>query len=329
MTWNSNFSIKRRLNRAFQQAGRLHAQCMPSQLHESLLLLFRNRPELAPELLRDALCTALPAYTEARIDFAEFNVVQPTEYRADLVVLLLDDIPVLGIIVEVQLSTDPRKQYVWPAYVANLRARLECAVCLLVVAAEDSVARWAATPLDMGMGNSFVPIVLGPSGVPLIIDEAAARADPELAVLSAIAHGNDTDYLRSAQIAQLAQVVSLGLDEERSRLYFDLILSSLSEAARQALQTMDPAKYEYQSDFAKKYVAQGRAEGRVEGEIHGRESGERCGRAALITRLLGVRFGQLTPEQCARINSASSAELDEMGERLLSAKTLQEALGPG
>jgi hypothetical protein len=28
---------------------------MPSHLHESLLLLFRNKPTLAPELLRDAL----------------------------------------------------------------------------------------------------------------------------------------------------------------------------------------------------------------------------------------------------------------------------------
>ena len=27
--------------------------------------------------------------------------------------------------------------------------------------------------------------------------------------------------------------------------------------------------YEYQSDFAKKYVAQGRAEGRVEGRVEG------------------------------------------------------------
>jgi hypothetical protein len=38
---------------------------MPSQLHEALLLLFRNRPSLAPELLRDALHVELPEYTEA------------------------------------------------------------------------------------------------------------------------------------------------------------------------------------------------------------------------------------------------------------------------
>jgi hypothetical protein len=34
---------------------------MPSLLHEALVLLFRNRPELAPELLRDALRIELPA----------------------------------------------------------------------------------------------------------------------------------------------------------------------------------------------------------------------------------------------------------------------------
>jgi hypothetical protein len=54
---------------------------MPSQLHEALLVLFRNRPELAPELLRDALHVQLPAYTEARVKSAELNDVQPAEYR--------------------------------------------------------------------------------------------------------------------------------------------------------------------------------------------------------------------------------------------------------
>jgi len=43
---------------------------MPSQLHEALLLLFRNRPMLAAELLRDALHVELLAYTDARIESA-------------------------------------------------------------------------------------------------------------------------------------------------------------------------------------------------------------------------------------------------------------------
>lgn len=87
---------------------------MPSQLHECLLLLFRNRPGLAAELLRESLRLELPAYTEARIESAELSQVQPAEYRADLVVLLDDkQHPVFGIIVEVQLAPDEDKRFSW------------------------------------------------------------------------------------------------------------------------------------------------------------------------------------------------------------------------
>ena len=41
----------------------------------------------------------------------------------------------------------------------------------------------------------------------------------------------------------------------------------LNEAARRTLETMMKG-YEYQSDFAKKYVAQGRIEGRAEEAAH-------------------------------------------------------------
>jgi hypothetical protein len=75
---------------------------------------------------------------------------------------------------------------------------------------------------------------------------------------------------------------------------------------------MDPAKYEYQSDFAKRYVAQGRAEGR----------------AALVLRQLTRRFGALPLAATERLGAASVDELDAIGERLLTAESLDEALGP-
>jgi hypothetical protein len=283
---------------------------MPSQLHEALLLLFRNRPTLAPELLRDALHVELPEYTEARIDSADLTDVQPAEYRADLVVLLWKGEPVLGIVVEVQLSADERKFFVWPVYVANLRARLKCPVCLLVVTADDATARWACKSIDMGGANRFAPLVLGPSGVPEVTDPAQALADPELAVLSAMAHGEDADTQKSVQIAVAAQLASLGLDEDRSKLYVDLVLNALSHAARRELQTMNPAKYEYQSDFAKRYVAEGQWSGRAE----------------LIVELLTQRFGALTYAAKEQIAGASVEELNAIGKRLLTAATLQEAI---
>lgn len=119
---------------------------MPSRLHETLLQLFRNRPELAPELLSEALQIALPPYSEARIGSAELTDVQPTEYRADLVVQLYEGKTVLGIVIEVQLTRNEDKRFAWPAYAIGLRARNRCPVCVLVFTPNPSSCVGQAVP---------------------------------------------------------------------------------------------------------------------------------------------------------------------------------------
>lgn len=286
---------------------------MPSQQHEILLQLFRNRPQLAPNLMRDVLDVPLPEYTDVKIGCADLTEVQPTEYRADLVLSLSDGVSTLGLIVEVQLSRDDRKHFVWPAYVANLRARWRCPVCLLVVCTDSAVARWAAKPVQLGCKNMFAPRILSPDLVPEILDAVDAALDPELTVLSAMAHGHDTDVAKAARIAALAQGVSAGLDAERSRLYLDLVINSVSEAVRKVLaQTMLPFKYEYQSDFAKHYVAEGRAQGRL----------------AVLTRQLTARFGLLSEDVKQQIAARSVEEQEAIADRLLTAASLEEALAP-
>lgn len=288
---------------------------MPSREHELLLLLFQNRPQLAAELLREVLHVEPPPYVKVRIGSAELSDIDPVQYHADLVVILDDDAPVLGIVVEVQLARDKDKRFVWPVYVVNLRARLKCPVCLLVVAGDDGVARWAEKPIELGGGNRFVPLVLGPSSVPVVTDPVQASADPELAVLSAIAHGKGEDVSKAVRIALAVEAAASRLDERHRRLYCDLAWTWLSDDARRELKMIDPAKYEYQSEFARSWFA------------HGKEEGQAEGRAGLICRLLAVRFGPLTAEVEAQLRSASIADLDAIGERLLNAPTLQEALG--
>jgi hypothetical protein len=75
----------------------------------------------------------------------------------------------------------------------------------------------------------------------------------------------DTNALVSGLLQPAVLPAISGLDDDRVRLYHDLVYNSLNEAARRELEAMMKG-YEYQSDFAKKYVAQGRAEGRTEGE---------------------------------------------------------------
>jgi len=75
---------------------------------------------------------------------------------------------------------------------------------------------------------------------------------------------------------------------------------------------MNSLGYEYQSDFARRYVAQGRAEGGME----------------IILKLLASRFGPLTEAAHSRVRSADSVQINAMADRMLTARTLEEVLGP-
>lgn len=86
---------------------------------------------------------------------------------------------------------------------------------------------------------------------------------------------------------------------------------------------MKPKWFEYQSEFAKRYVAEGRYEGLLQGRLEGRQEG----RAALIQRQLSLRFGPLPPLVAESIGAASIDELDALGDRLLAAESLTDALG--
>jgi predicted transposase YdaD len=202
------------------------------------------------------------------------------------------------------------------------------------VAPDDAIARWASKPIELGGGNPFTPWVVGSRSVPEVTDAATAMADPELAVFSVLAHGRDADVTKSVQIALVAMAASVNLDANRSLLYVDLIHHALSDAAVKALQAMNPENYEFQSEFARRYVAQGKAEGKVEGKaegkaegkIEGRAEGELLGKAELVIKQLTLKFGSLPETLSARIRTASVADIESMAERLITARTLDEVL---
>jgi hypothetical protein len=155
--------------------------------------------------------------------------VVPSEFRADLIVLLVDGRPVLAIVVEVQLSRDERKRFTWPVYLAGVRARFECPAVVLVVTSTENVARWAGMPISFGPGTSFQVLVIGPEDV---------------------------------RVAVAALAGCLGLEDERGLLYSDLLRVLLGEATRSALETLMQSRgYEYQSEFARKHTAVGEARG--------------------------------------------------------------------
>jgi hypothetical protein len=234
---------------------------MPSFLHEALVQMFRNRPSLAPELLTNALGVTLPTYNQVRFEATEFTDVNPTEFRADAVVTLARaNTPTLAVVVEAQLSRDKDKRWSWPVYLSTLRSRLRCPTILLVMCVDDATAAWCANPIVLGHpGWVLSPLTLGPDRIPMIDDGAKAAQAPELAVLSALAHGGGP--AGSATLSALASALAI-VDADRGKLYADVVLAALPVAARNYLEALMTARtYEYQSDFARRYVAQGMAEG--------------------------------------------------------------------
>jgi len=134
--------------------------------------------------------------------------------------------------------------------------------------------------------------------------------------VSAIEHGQNSDVALAARIASAAIVASADIDAERSRLYLDLVLISLSASAPATTEaTMNSLGFEYQSDFARRYFGEGKAEGLVEGRME------------IVLKLLVSRFGPLPDRIQTRVRGAQAAQLDAVAERMLTAPTLEQALG--
>ncbi len=119
------------------------------------------------------------------------------------------------IVVEVQLHKMNGKRFVLAGLRRTCVRRLKCPVALLVVTADETVARWAARPIIIGGLNQFTPYVLRPSSMPEIVDESVALNNPELAVLSTMAHGRDSDVDKALHIALAAHAAVLGSARDR------------------------------------------------------------------------------------------------------------------
>jgi len=298
---------------------------MPKLSHEALVHLVRAAPGVIVELLRSELGLELPAQVQARITAAELVDLNLAEYRADAVITLgPDDAPSEAFVIEAQNDVDLRKRRTWPLYVAGLRARLGCPVTLVIVALDPQVAAWCAEPIDLGrQRGTILPLVLGAAQIPVILDPDEARKAPELAVLSVFAHGRE----KGAELIALAALDAVGdLDSDRGVLYPDLILAMLGEVARAIVeQIMNKGTYQFQSDFARKYIALGKAEGEAEGEARGEARGKVVGEAQLLLKQLRFKGFTVSPELVARVESCQDlAVLDLWAERVLSASTLDD-----
>jgi hypothetical protein len=271
---------------------------MPSSLHEGLIEIFRQRPAFAADLVTDLFNVDVPAWQHARLDSGDLPDLTPTEYRADVVVTLMTgQQAVLAVIVEIQLKSDPAKRRSWPVYLTTLHARLRCPTVLLVLSPDNRCADWCAQPIRIGHPDwDLRPLVLGPQRLPPVTDPAVAARNPELSLLSVVAHSEtpQRDKIFDSFLHALQTI-----DDERANLYADLVLAALPSATRHHMEAlMSTGTYEYQSDYARRYFSQGKAEGQAEGEA----------RSVLI--VLAARGFEVPAEVRERITSCT--DLDQL-----------------
>ena len=308
---------------------------MPTLEHDALVEMFRANPELAAHLLALLFHIEVPPHTSAAVVDSALDQLVPVVFRADLVIELRDahGAIVLAVIIEMQRGVDAEKKYSWPAYNVNVRAKGRCPTVLIVIAPDPKVAKWAAEPIDTGLGlGSSCPVVIGPATVPEVMDASLAAREAELSVLSAITHGNGPNGLA---VVQAALVGLAGLDQEHAAVYFHVIYNALHEPMQRALevllmeqQTQGAASF---PPFVQRLIDRGFSDGKLEGlrdgELKGLREGKLEGLREALLRLTARAGIALTETERARVQACSDPEtLDRWIENVVGAKTAAEVL---
>ncbi|CAM3527469.1 hypothetical protein STSO111631_22380 [Stackebrandtia soli] len=287
------------------------------------MALFRSRPAFAADVLA---CDDIPVepFTEARLRSECFSVLQPTERRADATIELLNDHnePGLAVIVEVQLRPDPKKRTTWPTYVCRLYEDVGCPIALLVLCADDTTARWAATPIPLGPpGSQITPIPIGPRHIPRLTSATDPAASPEMATLSAITHGSRPG---GYDVIDTMDIVFSRTDPTLARDYTEFVLGLLKTHARTYLEKlMATMTHEYHSEFTEKFVRKGLAKGKAEGEATGLAKGK----AESVLQIIDARDIPTDARHRHQILSCTDPDrLSTWLRRALDATTIDEIL---
>ena len=81
---------------------------MPTLEHNGLVEMFRENPSLAPHILETVFHTEVPAHASVRVADSGLDQLIPVEFRADLVLELLDGEPLQALLAREPLRLGQR-----------------------------------------------------------------------------------------------------------------------------------------------------------------------------------------------------------------------------
>ena len=202
-------------------------------------------------------------------------MIVPRTYHADGMLVYSDgaDRPVLAAVLEVQRAWAIGKRRTWRLYVAQLEAELDTNVEF------DGISRLQ---------------------VPMVIDQDLARANPTLAVLAALCHG-DSPNIDAMFPALSAALQAVGPKNTIS--YNDIVLAGLSETARVRWEA-------FMTTSANQYLSERFRDIATKAEQEGRAEGEALGKAEAVLSVLGLR--EVTFHAEARDQILGCSDLDQL-----------------
>jgi hypothetical protein len=273
-------------------------------------------PDVVAWLLTNVFDVKVPDYDHARSQATDVRVLVPRTYHADGMLLFCDrlDRPLLAVVLEVQRSPDRGKRRTWKLYVAQLEAELDVNAALVVFCPDSGLAEWYRSLLEPdGISLLLRPLIFTPDDVPLVMDVELARANPALAVLSAICHGGRAEV--DGMFPALAEALR-SLGPRRAILYYDVVLAGLPTPARVRWEAfMTTTVDEYRSELLRELASQHEQLGEARGE----------GRAVLT--VLEAR-GLAVPEDVREVVLACTdlAQLDTWLRRALAADSIDDVI---
>ncbi|MEV5409760.1 hypothetical protein AB0K60_13095 [Thermopolyspora sp. NPDC052614] len=292
---------------------------MPSELHDTINLIFRENPHLAVELLHDHLGVDLPADLPVQIAPGDLNDRPSRDMHPDTVFTLGPRRePRHAIALEIQQEFTPEKRLALPRYAAALWLRLDCPVTVLVFCPDRKTAAAFREPIPTTLpGYIYTPTVMGPDETPVITDPGDAAARLALATLSVRAHGEQ----RSVTEAFVNAINNL--PDGHAEQYYEYAHAIAPRSIKHLLEEMmaTSSTWVVSSPFAKEHYgrgleqgraegeAKGKVEGKIEGKIEGKAEGEVEGEAKAVLTFLEAR-GIVVPDHVrGRIHRCTDPDL--------------------
>lgn len=238
----------------------------------------------------------------------------------DIIVLLRDKfgVDVMAIVVQFHSRIDEAERSTWPSKAVVAARRYRCRVIFLILSNHQEVIDWAKQPIKVFPGYPYEVAAVGPAEIPKIVDVEGAKANPQMAVLSAVVNGQSPDAAAAARLALMGFWACEHVEDRKNGFaMWRFVDAYLSDAVGHALEALMRSEGREPGYFGRKYLEEGRQAGREEGS-----------REILIHQLTR-RFGSLPAWARARVDTMVGVELTELAARVLSASSLDEALPTG